>query len=70
MATLEQVEIRNRLAELQTTHSATTILRVPGALAGILDDAVADRRILASPSRDKRTVTKSLPKTRRASTST
>jgi integrase len=62
VASLKPVEIRDWLAALQAKRSATTVLRVHGVLAGILDDAVADRRILANPSRDKRTVTKSLPK--------
>jgi integrase len=34
-------------------------------LAGVLDDAVADHRVLSNPSRDQRTVTRSLPKKRR-----
>jgi integrase len=62
VASLKPVEIRDWLAALQSKRSPTTVLRVHGVLAGILDDAVADRRILANPSRDKRTVTKSLPK--------
>ncbi|NNC12828.1 site-specific integrase [Planctomonas sp. JC2975] len=65
VATVKATEVRDWLAALRLTRSATTVLRVHGVLAGILDDAVADRRLLSNPSRDKRTVTRSLPKKRR-----
>jgi integrase len=66
VGSLSPVEIRDWLAMIRKTRSPTTVLRAHGVLAGILDDAVADRRILANPSRDKRTVTKSLPKKKAA----
>lgn len=65
VASVRATEVRDWLSELRSTKSATTVLRVHGVLAGILDDAVADRRVLSNPSRDKRTVTRSLPKKRR-----
>lgn len=65
VSSVRATEVRDWLSELRTTRSATTVLRVHGVLAGILDDAVADRRALSNPSRDKRTVTRSLPKKRR-----
>lgn len=62
VASLKPVEIRDWLAEMRTTKSASTVLRAHGVLAGILDDAVADRRVLTNAAREKRTVTKSLPR--------
>lgn len=66
VASVKPTEVRDWLAQLRRTRSATTVLRVHGVLAGILDDASSDGRILTNPSRDKRTVTRSLPSKRRS----
>lgn len=43
--------VRDWVAELATTRSATTVARAYGILAGILDDAVADQRLARNPAR-------------------
>lgn len=44
-------EVQTWVTELSEGRSATTVLRAYGVLAGILDAAVKDRRILANPAR-------------------
>lgn len=43
--------VQSWVAELGKVRSATTVARAYGVLAAILDDAVADRRVLANPAR-------------------
>lgn len=43
--------VRDWITELSATRSATVCLRAHGVLAGILDDAVADQRIVRNPAR-------------------
>lgn len=45
-------EVQTWLSTLARTHSATTVLRVHGVLASILDVAVRDRRITIHPGRE------------------
>jgi integrase len=45
-------EVQSWLSALARTHSATTVLRVHGVLASILDIAIRDRRITHHPARE------------------
>lgn len=45
-------EIQSWVSALSRSHSASTVLRVHGVLAGILDVAVRDRRLKENPARD------------------
>jgi integrase len=45
-------EIQSWVSALSRSHSASTVLRVHGVLAGILDVAVRDRRLKQNPARD------------------
>lgn len=48
---IRQTAVQSWLSELGAVRSATTVIRVYGVLAGILDEAVSDRRILVNPAR-------------------
>ena len=51
LAAMRRSEVQAWVSELATRKSATTVIRVYGVLASILDDAVADRRVLTNPIR-------------------
>jgi integrase len=55
-------EVQSWVSALSRSHSASTVLRVHGVLAGILDVAVRDRRLKANPARELK-----LPKKTRGS---
>jgi integrase len=48
---IQHSAVQSWVTELSNGRSATTVLRVYGVLAGILDVAVKDRRILTNPAR-------------------
>ncbi|WP_026550565.1 site-specific integrase [Arthrobacter sp. Br18] len=48
---IRQTAVQSWLSELGADRGATTVIRVYGVLAGILDEAVTDRRILTNPAR-------------------
>lgn len=56
ISSIAPTEVRKWLAEVKQERSASTVLAVHGVLAGVLDDAVVERRILTNPCRDKRIV--------------
>lgn len=49
-------EVQTWVSELSAEKSATTVLRAYGVLAGILDAAVKDRRVLVNPARGVETL--------------
>lgn len=56
ISTIEQSHVRTWIADLASSGlSATTVKRAHGVLAGILDEAVRDRRILSNPCRGVKT---------------
>lgn len=48
---IRPTEVQDWISKLTTERSATTVIRVFGVLAAILDDAVRDRRLLTNPAR-------------------
>lgn len=48
---VRQTAVQSWLSELGAGKGATTVIRAYGVLAGILDEAVTDRRILTNPAR-------------------
>ncbi|MEV4775987.1 site-specific integrase [Microbacterium sp. LTA6] len=64
IGSIRHSEVQAWVSALAATHSATTVLRAHGIIAGILDAAVRDRRITQNPARDLR-----LPKKTRGSRS-
>jgi integrase len=48
---VRQTAVQSWLSELGAERGATTVIRAYGVLAGILDEAVTDRRILLNPAR-------------------
>jgi len=52
IGSIRHSEIQAWVSSLAASHSATTVLRVHGVLAGILDSAVRDHRITSNPARD------------------
>ncbi|MCW4458791.1 site-specific integrase [Microbacterium sp. MPKO10] len=55
VGSIRHTEISAWVAELSDSKSPTTVKRVHGVLASILDGAVRDRRISANPARDVKT---------------
>lgn len=56
VSSIEQSDVHEWIADLHSAgHGATTIKRAHGVLAGILDEAARDRRILTNPCRGVRT---------------
>lgn len=60
---IQPSEVQEWVAKLAATRSATTVARALGVLAGILDSAVADRRLGRNPARGAKTPKKK-PKAR------
>lgn len=52
VGSIRHSEVRDWVAELASTRSATTVRRAHGCLAAILENAVRDRRIATNPARD------------------
>lgn len=52
---IQPSEVQEWVATLAATKSATTVARALGVLAGILDSAVADRRLSRNPARGAKT---------------
>lgn len=52
VGSIRHSEVQAWVSKLAATRSATTVLRAHGVLAGIIDSAVRDRRIVSNPARD------------------
>lgn len=51
IADIDLAEVERWIAKMKKTSGATTVVRAYGVLAGILDDAVKSRRLVANPAR-------------------
>lgn len=51
VGSIRHSDVQKWITQLTVTHSPTTVLRVYGVLAGILDVAVKDRRLPSNPAR-------------------
>ena len=52
VASVRHSDVQSWITDLTARRGATTVLRVYGVLAAILDDAVHDKRVLSNPARD------------------
>ena len=52
IGSIRHSEVQSWVSALAKSHSATTVLRAQGVLAGVLDAAIRDRRITHNPARE------------------